>query len=66
MIKSLKQIMLILLLQEHKLIKKLQNVGMEIMLSRTCIDGFPFHTIAGLITEVARKRESLSSKVLGT
>ena len=54
-IKSLQQIMLILLLQGHKLIKKLQNVGMEIMLSRTCIDSFPFHTIAGLIIKVARK-----------
>lgn len=47
--------MLIFLLQEHKLIKKLQEVGMEIMLSRTCIDSFPFYTIAGLITEVARE-----------
>lgn len=54
---NLQQIMLILLLQEHKLIKKLQNVGMEIMVSKTCIDSFPFHTVAGLITTVAGKWE---------
>jgi len=59
MIKSLQQFMLIFFTS------RMQKV-MEIVLSITCTDSFPFHTIAGLITEVARKLKPLSNKVLET